>query len=91
MEKKNEQRRRPGTMTSKHKPDDRSDNVERIQETIDNTVKNMRKAEDMMALMEDGSKSKKDLKEKNERRAMSLEAMRREIREEALDRERGYQ
>jgi len=78
-------------MTSKHKPDDRSDNVERIQETIDNTVKNMRKAEDMMALMEDGSKSKKDLKEKNERRAMSLEAMRREIREEALDRERGYQ
>lgn len=75
-------------MAQKPKPDDRSDNVERIQENIDNTVKNMREAEDKMALMEDGSKAKQDLQAKNERRAMSLEAMRKEIREEALDREK---
>lgn len=77
-------------MTSKPKPDDRRDNVKKIQHNIDHTVQNMREAEDRMALMEDGSKAKQDLEAKNERRARALEGMRREIRQEALDREKNF-
>ena len=74
---------------SKPKPDDRSDNVEKIQDHIDNTIRNIELAEDMMGDMDDSSKNREDLKEKNERRQDALEGMRKEIRDEAKDRERG--
>ena len=76
-------------MKNKHNPDDRSDNVERIQENINHTIRNMELAEDMMDKTPD-SKSKKDLEEKNERRRDALEGFRREIKDEADARNRGY-
>lgn len=74
----------------KHKPDDRSDNVERIQFNIDNTIRNIDLAEDIIAETDD-PKTKKALQKKNERREEALARMRVEIRDEALDREKGYQ
>ena len=73
----------------KAKPDNRRDNVEKIQRNIDNTVRNIEMAEDMMNNA-DNPKTRKDLEAKNERREEALDAMREEIRDEALDRGRGY-
>ncbi|WP_457944267.1 small acid-soluble spore protein Tlp [Caproiciproducens sp. LBM24188] len=71
------------------KPDDRSDNVERIQGTINHTINNMRKADEMMEETSDDT-MRENLKAKNERREEALKGMRREIREEAIAREKGY-
>ncbi len=76
-------------MKNKPKPDDRRDNVERIQKNIDMTIHNMELADDMIDKTDD-EKTKKELMEKNERRRHALDGMRREIREEAIDRENGY-
>jgi len=73
----------------KHKPDDRRDNVERIQQNIDNTVENIRITEDRMALTDDPN-SKQAMEEKNDRRVDALESMRNEIKDEAKDKKRGY-
>lgn len=70
-------------MSNKPKPDDRRDNVNKIQSNIDNTIKNYRLAEDMISLTDD-EKTKRDLEEKNKRRLESLEGMKEEIRDEAL-------
>ncbi|NLY86678.1 MAG: small acid-soluble spore protein Tlp [Tissierellia bacterium] len=75
--------------SKKPKPDDRRDNVDKIQFNIDNTIKNYRLAEEMIAKTDD-EKTKKELKEKNKRRLESLEAMREEIREEAIAKENNY-
>lgn len=71
----------------KNKPDDRSDNVERIQKHIDDTVQNIDAAEEMIALS-DNPQTVRELKAKNRRREEALDSMRAEIRDEALDRER---
>jgi len=68
-------------------PDDRSDNVERIQESIDSTIKNMRLADEMIDKTSD-RKAKRDLAEKNERREQALDSMRHEIKDEADYRKR---
>ncbi|WP_368293802.1 small acid-soluble spore protein Tlp [Dehalobacter sp. TBBPA1] len=68
----------------KHNPDDRRDNADRIQKNINHTIQNMELADEMIAKTDD-PKSKKDLKEKNERRRDALNGMRAEIRDEALD------
>ncbi|CDZ24080.1 hypothetical protein CCDG5_0961 [[Clostridium] cellulosi] len=73
----------------KAKPDDRKDNVEKIQRNINNTIRNMELADEMIEKTDD-PKMKDALEEKNERRRMSLDAMRSEIRDEAKARERGY-
>jgi len=65
----------------KNKPDNRKNNVARIQKNINNTIQNVEMAEDMMQLSSD--KTKKDLKEKNERRRDAIEGMRSEIKDEA--------
>ena len=70
-------------MANRPNPDDRSDNVEKLQEQIDNTIKNYRLAEDMIRLT-DNEKTKRELGEKNKRRLESLKGMKKEIREEAL-------
>lgn len=75
--------------SKKPKPDDRRDNVDKIQFNIDNTIKNYRLAEEMIAKTDD-EKTKKELKEKNKRRLESLEVMREEIREEAIAKENNY-
>ncbi len=69
------------------KPDDRRDNVEKIQWNIDHTVENIRLSEKMIDQTSD-EQVKRYLMEKNERRKQALEGMRREIRDEARDRER---
>ena len=73
---------------SKPNPDDRRDNVKKIQDHIDNTVQNIEFAEDMMRAT-DNEKTKHELKEKNKRREDALDGMREEIRDEAKDRKRG--
>lgn len=73
----------------KPKPDDRRDNVDKIQFNIDKTIQNYELAEEMIAKTDD-EKTKKELKEKNKRRLESLESMRNEIRDEAIDKEKGY-
>lgn len=68
----------------KSKPDDRSDNVERIQENIDNTIKNIRLADEMIEKTPDKN-MKKELECKNHRREEALSGMRTEIKDEALN------
>lgn len=74
-------------MGKKPNPDNRKDNVERIQRNINNTLKNMELAEDMMKLTS-SEKTKRELAEKNKRREAALQGMREEIRDEAISRER---
>ena len=74
---------------NKAKPDDRRDNVEKIQANIDNTIQNYRETERMIAITDD-EKSINDLKEKNKRRKQSLEGMKAEIQDEARARDQGY-
>lgn len=76
-------------MKNKSNPDDRSDNVERIQENIDHTIRNMELAEESIEKTPD-RKAKKDMESKNERRRDALEGMRHEIKDEADAREKGY-
>lgn len=70
----------------KHNPDDRRDNVERIQNNIDNTIENMEIADEIIASTED-PKKKKTLKNKNKKREDALEGMISEIKDEADARE----
>lgn len=76
-------------MKNKPKPDDRRDNVDKIQFNIDNTIKNYELAEELIAKTDDEN-LKKELKEKNKRRLESLKGMREEIKDEAKDKEEGY-
>ncbi len=66
----------------KPNPDDRSDNVEKIQKNIDRTIRKMEISGEMIAKTDD-DKTKKDLKAKNKRREDALQGMRHEIRDEA--------
>ncbi|OCA90694.1 small acid-soluble spore protein Tlp [Bacillus sp. FJAT-27225] len=67
---------------NKPKPDDRSDNVEKLQEMIHNTIENMEAAEETLTLT-DSPETRRQVEEKNERRRESLEALRAEVRDEA--------
>jgi small acid-soluble spore protein (thioredoxin-like protein) len=67
---------------NKPNPDNRKDNVERIQRNIDMTIHNMEAAEEMIETTPD-EKMKDTLSEKNERRRQALDGMRSEIRDEA--------
>ncbi|MEN6350860.1 MAG: small acid-soluble spore protein Tlp [Syntrophomonas sp.] len=71
----------------RNKPDDRSDNVEKIQQHIDDTIQNIDTAEEMIALS-GNPKTINELKAKNRRREEALDSMRAEIRDEARDRKR---
>ena len=69
---------------SKPKPDDRSDNVDKIQFNINHTIRNMEAAEELIEKSDD-KKMRSDLEEKNDRRRDALQGMREEIRDEARD------
>ncbi|NMA38333.1 MAG: small acid-soluble spore protein Tlp [Papillibacter sp.] len=69
-----------------HKPDNRADNVAHLQQHIDNTVRNIRKAEEAIRAA-DNEKTKAELSAKNERREEALDGFRREIKEEAAYKE----
>lgn len=70
-------------------PEDRRDNVEKIQENIDSTIRNMEIAEEMISET-DNPETKKDLQAKNRRRETALDGLRKEIRDEAVARENNY-
>lgn len=74
-------------MKNKPKPDDRSDNVERIQENITMTIQNIHRADEMIKKTSD-DKMKNELEEKNKRRQAALKGLRSEIRDEASYNER---
>ncbi len=69
------------------KPDDRSDNVEKLQEMVQNTKGNLEESE--AYLNEHGDEinaaEKSQLNEKNENRRDSISGMREEIKDEARD------
>ncbi|MBS4217627.1 small acid-soluble spore protein Tlp [Bacillus sp. FJAT-49711] len=65
----------------KPKPDDRSDNVEKLQEMVHNTIENMEEAEATMEFSD--SQDQEHIKAKNERRRESIDGMREEIKDEA--------
>ncbi|MBU3090398.1 small acid-soluble spore protein Tlp [Clostridium gasigenes] len=73
----------------KNKPDDRTDNVDRIQYNIDKTIQNCQLADEMIEETDD-KKMKQTLEEKNNRRESALKNMKEEIKEEAIDKENGY-
>ncbi|MDF2946093.1 MAG: small acid-soluble spore protein Tlp [Bacillales bacterium] len=68
-------------MNNKPNPDDRSDNVEKIQEIIVNTIDNYHKAEESLKF--GSEKDIKDVREKNKRREESINSLRSEVKEEA--------
>jgi small acid-soluble spore protein (thioredoxin-like protein) len=70
------------------KPDDRSDNVEKLQEMVTNTIGNMEAAEESMAFAD--GKERVAIKEKNARREESISDFRKEIVDESKARENGY-
>lgn len=69
-------------MSVKRNPDDRSDNVDRIQESIDGTVRNIRET-DKVIRATSNEKTREELSAKNDRRAEALNAFRQEIKDEA--------
>lgn len=72
-----------------NKPDDRRDNVDRIQENIDNTVQNIRLTNEMIDRT-DNEKEQEDLKEKNCRRKEALNGFKSEIKDEAAAKKGSY-
>lgn len=73
---------------NKPKPDDRSDNVEKLQEMVFNTIQNMEEAEATMEFSSDEEKA--NIAAKNERRRESIDAMRSEIKDEYRAQQNGY-
>lgn len=67
------------------KPDDRSDNVEKLQKMIHNTEDNFREAKDFYKAhaSEMSDKDKAQIKEKNDRREDSISGFRSEIKDES--------
>ncbi|MEA0552457.1 small acid-soluble spore protein Tlp [Lysinibacillus irui] len=69
------------------KPDDRSNNVERIQGIIKNTEEKLHEAEISMEFAD--PMQSKMVKEKNERRKQSIEALKDEMKDEMAARKNG--
>ncbi|MFC0214702.1 small acid-soluble spore protein Tlp [Paenibacillus chartarius] len=67
------------------KPDNRADNVEHLQESIQNTIENLEEAEDYLDEHADeiSATEYEQIASKNERRRESIEGFRREIKDEA--------
>lgn len=68
------------TKDYKPKPDDRSDNVEKLQSMVQDTIENIEEAHETMKLSSGEEKQK--ILEKNKRREQSIEGMRAEIKDE---------
>ncbi len=67
------------------KPDNRSDNVEKLQRSIQNTIQNFREGQDYLSEHADeiSPQEKQQIKEKNEKRLHAIEGLREEIKDEA--------
>lgn len=68
---------------SRPKPDDRSDNVEKLQDAVQDTIENIEASHD--TLQDEGmtEEQRQQILKKNERREESIEGMRAEIKDEA--------
>ena len=73
----------------KNKPDDRSDNANKIQENISNTIENFHLTEEAIEKTSD-QKNKKALEQKNDRREDAINGMKAEMKDESIDKENGY-
>ncbi|MFS1512573.1 small acid-soluble spore protein Tlp [Chengkuizengella sp. SCS-71B] len=69
----------------KAKPDNRDDNVEKLQEAVQNTIGNLRESEDYLEEFGDeiGNNEQQAIESKNERRKQSIQGLREEIKDEA--------
>jgi len=63
------------------KPDDRSDNVEKLQDMVQDTLNNIDEAEESLEFA--SGKQREQIKEKNKRREEAIEGFRDEIKDEA--------
>lgn len=61
-------------------PDDRTDNVEKIQETVKNTLENIEEANETVA--QTPEQEKDAIRAKNERRGKTIDRLREEITDE---------
>jgi small acid-soluble spore protein (thioredoxin-like protein) len=68
--------------TNRPNPDDRSDNVEKLQSKVFHTIQNMESAEESLAFT-DSEEQKQAIEAKNERRRESIDAFRSELKDEA--------
>ncbi|APH05101.1 small acid-soluble spore protein Tlp [Bacillus weihaiensis] len=73
---------------TKPNPDDRSDNVEKLQSMVQNTIENIEEAQDSLQFA--NPEERERIEAKNLRREESINAMRNEIKDEAQARESGY-
>lgn len=71
----------------KPKPDNRSDNPEKLKEMIDNTLENLHDAEDYLKAHEEqmSEETKQQIREKNKRREQAIEGFREELKDEVDD------
>jgi small acid-soluble spore protein (thioredoxin-like protein) len=69
------------TYNNKPKPDDRSDNVEKLQSMIHDTIENMEAAEESLRFT-NSETQRREIEAKNERRRDSIESFRAEIKDE---------
>ena len=76
--------------SKKPKPDNRDDNVEKLQFNINKTIQNMEAGKEMIGKTPDEN-AKNALHDKNERRRQALDGFRNEIRDEAKAKERREQ
>lgn len=67
------------------KPDDRSDNVDKLQEMLQNTEESIRESEEYVSAHsnEISAEEKANIEAKNQRREESIEGFRSEIKDEA--------
>jgi small acid-soluble spore protein (thioredoxin-like protein) len=67
------------------KPDDRSDNRDRIEHNIGHTLQNLDEAEDYLNAHDDemSEQEVRQIRAKNKRRMQSVEGLRKEIKDEA--------
>ncbi|MBM7603097.1 small acid-soluble spore protein (thioredoxin-like protein) [Metabacillus crassostreae] len=73
---------------TKPNPDDRSDNVEKLQSMVQNTIENIEEAQDSLQFA--NPEERERIEAKNHRREESINAMRNEIKDEAQARENGF-
>lgn len=66
---------------NKPNPDDRSDNVEKLQSMIHHTIENMEEAEEAMEFS--SAEDRANIEAKNERRRKAIDGFRSEIKDEA--------
>ncbi len=76
------------TKHTRPNPDDRTDNVEKLQSMVQNTIENIEEAQDSLQFA--NPEERERIEAKNLRREESINAMRSEIKDEAQARENGY-